>query len=277
MASGSPHRALRAGRGGTVFRRALSEHRLVLGGWFAGLGLYCAAMLAVFPTIHGNRAFAKLVESYPDAFRSMFAVADFTTGPGYLRGEIFSLMGPILVVLLALLWGSDLTAGEEERHTIDLLLANPVSRRRVVGEKWAAMAVGVTAVTSVFAIVPLAGNPIVHLGVGVARLLGVVVATAFTALLFGTLALAVAAATGRRGLARGVAAALAVASYLVSSLADLVSFLRPVRPLSPWYQAIGVDPLTHGFSWRLLIVVGLTAVLVAVSLATFERRDLAVS
>lgn len=102
-------------------------------------------------------------------------------------------------------------------------------------------------------------------------------ATALVGVLFGTLALAVGAATGRRGLARGVAAAFAVASYLVSSLADLVSLLRPVRPLSPWYQAIGVDPITHGFSWRLLILVGLTAAFVAASSAAFERRDLAVS
>lgn len=145
--------------GRSLFRRALAEQRTALLAWFGGLGLYCAAMLAVFPTIHGNSSFAKLLQSYPKAFRSMFALADFTTGPGYLRGEIFSLMGPILVVLLAVLWGSDVTAGEEERHTIDLLCASPISRRRVVAEKWAAMTAGVIAVTSVFAIVLGLGAP----------------------------------------------------------------------------------------------------------------------
>ncbi|MDA8303324.1 MAG: hypothetical protein M0005_17720 [Actinomycetota bacterium] len=168
-------------------------------------------------------------------------------------------------------------SSRSKRGTIDILLANPVSRRRVVTEKWAALVAGLGLVSAVFLVVLAAGGPIVRLQVGTVELLAVVVSTALLGVLFGNLALTLAAATGRRGLARGMSAVLVVAAYLVTSLADLVSWFRPLRPLSPWYHAIGVDPLTLGFSWHLLVLVGLTAALAFASVVTFERRDLAVS
>lgn len=261
----------------SLFGRSLHEQGRSLAAWGVGLGLYCAAMLAIFPTVRGNESIAKLLDAYPQAVRSMFSLADYTTGPGFLRGELFSLAGPLLLVILAVLWGSDTIAGEEERGTIDLLLANPISRSRVVVEKWAALVAGVALVSSVFVLVLGACGPLVDLHVPLVDLLATVVSAALLAVLFGTVSLAVASATGRRGLARGTSAGLVVAAYLVSSLASLVGWLRPVQPLSPWYHAIGVDPLSGGFSWHALVLVGLVLVLLSLAVVTFERRDLAVS
>ena len=260
-----------------IFGRALHEQRRALAGWCIGLAVYSALMLLLFPTVRGNQSIKDLLDTYPKAFRSMFSVSDFTTGTGYLRGEIFSVTAPLLTVILAVLWGSDVTAGEEERGTIDILLANPVSRRRVVVEKWAAVIAGVGLVSAVIFVAFAAGGPLVQLQVGALDLFAAVLSTALLGAVFGTVALVVAAATGRRGLARGVTAVLVVASYLASSLADLVPWLGKIQPLSPWYHAMGVDPLTRGLSWHLLVLVGLTAALVLASIVSFERRDLAVS
>ena len=76
------------------------------------------------------------------------------------------------------------------------------------------------------------------------------VASWLVATVFGTIALAVGAATGRRGLARGLGALAAVVAYLLSSLAEVVRWLEPVRPVSPWYHALGVDPLGAAASRR---------------------------
>lgn len=262
----------------SVFERTLHEQRRALAGWSAGLGTLAAVLLAFFPTLRGNESIAKLLEAYPKAFREMFAIADFTTGPGYLRSEVFSLTGPLLVVILAVLWGSDVVAGEEERGTVDVLLANPVSRRRVLVEKSAAVATGVVLVTGFFGVVLWLGGLLVGLDVGAEALVAALISTALLALVFATLALLVAAGTGKRGLARGVAAAVAVASYLVSSLASLVGWLRPARPFSPWYHAIGVDPIGNGFEpWHLALLAGLALAFVALAVAAYDRRDLGIS
>ena len=49
-------------------------------------------------------------------------------------------MVPLLLLIAAIGAGARATAGEEERGTLDLLLANPISRRRLVLEKLAALA-----------------------------------------------------------------------------------------------------------------------------------------
>jgi len=260
----------------SVFGRTFREEGHALVGWVVGLVLYGATMLAMYPTVRGNKDFAKLLDSYPKALKTLFAITDYTSGPGYLRAEVFSLLGPLLLIIFAVLWGGDLTAGEEERGTIDLLLANPISRRRVVIEKWLAMVAGVAVATTSLGLTLGLGAPLVHLSVTWAELGAAVVATVLLAILFGTVALAVGAGTGRRGVARGSAAALAVTAYLLSSLSELVTWLRHARPASPWYHAIGVDPLRNGFLVaHLAVLVAVALVFLVAAVVLFERRDLA--
>ncbi len=65
-----------------------------------------------------------------------------STPVGYIRIELLSFMGPILVLLYAVGVGSSSIAGEEDRRTLDLLLTTPVTRSRVVVDKALAMVLG---------------------------------------------------------------------------------------------------------------------------------------
>lgn len=260
-----------------MFERTFHEHRRSILVWSAGLFALAAVMAGLYPTIRDNPQLATLHETYPKALRSLFGITDLTTGVGFLRAEVFSLVAPLLLVVLAVLWGGDLIAGEEDRGTIDILMANPISRGRVLLEKWAALAAGVTVTGAALAAGLAIAIPAVGLRVSVAGVAAAVVSVVLMALLYGSIALTVGAATGRRGFARGSAAALAVAAYLVSSLADLVGWLKTIRPVSPWYHALGVDPLTTGFSaLHLLVPLGLTILVVLAGAFAFNRRDLAV-
>lgn len=49
------------------------------------------------------------------------------------------MVAPMLIIILGIALGSDAIAGEEERKTMDLLLSNPISRSRIVLEKFLAM------------------------------------------------------------------------------------------------------------------------------------------
>lgn len=234
-------------------------------------------LLAVYPSFKGNEEMSTLVASYPEVFREMFQLDDFTSGAGFMRTELFSLMGPLLLIIAGVLWGSDAVAGEEERGTLDLLLANPISRRRVVLEKWGAVVAAVALVSGALGLTLLIGGPLAELDIAWTRIAAPTVASFLLAALFATLSLAVGAATGHRGLARGSAAAAVIASYLVSSLSVLVSWLEPLRVLSPWYHALGVDPIGSGLApFRVLVLVLATMVFGAVAMVGFERRDLAV-
>lgn len=261
----------------SVAERSVREQARSLASWTLGLLVLALALTAVFPTIRGNPALAHLHESYPKALQALFDVSDLSSPVGYVRAEVFSFTAPMLVVVLGVLWGSDLVAGEEDRGTIDLLLANPISRRRVLAEKWVALLVGVAVASAGLGAGLGAGLVAFAMHIPATRVVAAVVATALLGLLFGTVALAIGAATGRRGLARGVAALLAVAAYLASTLAGLVGWLGPARAASPWYHTLGTDPLASGVDpWHFLLVAGMTLAVVAAGLVAFDRRDLGV-
>lgn len=261
----------------SVFERAFHEHRRSVFVWSSGVLVLVLIMAGMYPTVRDSPQLATLHETYPKALRSLFGITDLTTGVGFMRAEVFSLTAPLLLILFAVLWGSDLIAGEEDRRTIDILLANPISRRRVVAEKWGALLAGVTVIGAALGAGLAIANPTVDLDVKAAGAAAAAVSVALLAVMFGTLALALGAATGRRGVARGASAVVAIAAYLVSSLADLVGWLKAFRPLSPWYHALGVDPLANGFSGpHLLVPAALTVLLLVGGVYAFERRDLAV-
>jgi ABC-2 type transport system permease protein len=259
----------------SVFERSLHDQRRALLGWMAGLALLAVWLMGMYPTIKNNKAMTDLLKSYPEPLRKLFQLDDFTSGPGYLRSEVFAFTVPVLFAIVAVLWGSDAIAGEEERHTLDLALANPITRRRFLLERWAAVTASLAGIGVAFGAVLSVATPLVGLDVAWTRLTAVIVACVLLAVVFATLALALGAATGHRGLARGVAVIAVVAAYLVSSLADLVSWLRPLRPFSPWHHALGVDPIRAGLSvLHVALLVSLVLALLVAAIALFERRDL---
>ena len=82
------------------------------------------------------------------------------------------------------------------------------------------------------------------------------------------------AATGSRGIALGTTSALAAASYLISSLAPVVSWLHPARFASPFFYAVGDGQLSHGISigWA-AVLVAIAAVATSGCLLAFDQLD----
>ncbi|HVS08452.1 MAG TPA: ABC transporter permease subunit [Planctomycetota bacterium] len=261
-----------------VFLKTLRETRRALLWWSLGLVGMTAMIVAIFPTVRDNPELNRLVEVYPEALKAFIAFGgelDYASGAGYLGIELFSFMVPLLLLIAAIGAGARAVAGEEENGTLDLLLANPISRRRLAVEKLAALASEIAVLGLVLWLSLLVGVAAVGMDVSAARLGAATASAALLALGFGAIALLVGAATGRRGVATGVAAAGAVAAYLVDSLAALVDFLEPVQRASPFYHYAASDPLRHGLSLGhagvLVLLCGAAAVLAPLAL---ERRDL---
>jgi ABC-2 type transport system permease protein len=114
-----------------------------------------------------------------------------------------------------------------------------------------------------------------QLTVGAGDAVAIAVALTVMGVDFGLIAMAVGAATGRRGTALGIAAGLAAASYLLSSLASAITAIRPGRYLSLFYWSVGNDQISNGVSaadFAVLVLSGLCALSIAV--VAFGRADL---
>lgn len=259
----------------SVFFKTLWERRYGLLFWSLGAGVLVVAVLSVWPSVHDE--YAKLVQNYPEGLLAFFGIdkAGLSTASGYLQAELFGLMVPLMLVGYAIAGGAGAIAGEEDAGTIEILLSQPVSRVRVVLQKYAAVVTALALLTVALAAVLLVATPIFDLHVSVVDEVSVTVSAFLLAAMFGAVALALGCATGHRSVAAGSASALAFGAYLLTSLAGLVKGLQKLRPLSPFWWYSGNNPLTNGLSLlHVLLLLAVTICAIAAAAFTFARRDI---
>ena len=262
-----------------AFLKTLRDARRAIAWWTLGLIAMTALMVAVYPSVRDNPDLNKMVEDYPDAFKAFLGLGenvDYTSPAGYLNSELFSFMVPLLLLVAAIGAGARATAGEEERGTLDLLLANPISRRRLVLDKLAALLAEIVVLALVLWLALVIGAAAVGMHISAAHLAAAITAAALLATAYGAIALFLGALLGRRGAAIGITAAGAVAAYLLSSLAELVTFLEPLRVASPFYHYAANNALQAGLApAHIAVLLALALVAACAALVAFERRDLA--
>lgn len=262
----------------SVGLKTLHDQRRALTAWSLSLALLVAMYVAIWPSLRDQPSMSDFLNKMPKAFRALFAAsgADMSTPVGYVQVELLSFMGPMLLIIYSVTSGAGAIAGEEDRHTLDLLLANPVSRTRVVLEKLAAMTAGTALLGAVTAVALLGEGSLARMALPAGNVAAAMVHLALLALVFGTMALATGAATGNSALSRALPAVVAVMAYVVNGLGSVVSWLKPAQKFSPFYQYSGHDPLRHGLSWlAILVAVATILVLTAIAVTAFRRRDVA--
>jgi ABC-2 type transport system permease protein len=236
-----------------------------------GLVAVLLAVGALFPTV--GHSIGEL--NIPKGVAQLLGGADYGTITGFYRSEMGSIYGPLVIAGVAIVGASASLAGEEEDRILSLVLAHPVTRSRLVLAKAAAIAaiVAIVAIASwggLIAGVALAGG-----GISLGHLAAFSLQLAFFGLAAGAVALAVSAATGRRSLASGVAAAVAILGWLINGFAPLVSAISWLKYLSLFYYYARNDPLTQGVDVVGMIVLGaFTLLLTVYAVVAIDRRDL---
>lgn len=239
----------------------------------AAVGLIAVLILvgALFPAV--GHTIGKI--DVPTSVANLLGGADYGTITGWFRSEIAAIYGPLVIAALAITGATSATAGEEEDRILALVLAHPISRSRLVAAKALAVALVVLIVASAVWVGLIVGVAVGGGGISVSHITSLAVQLAFFGLASGSVALALGAGTGRRALANGGAAAVAVLGWLVNSFAPLVHAVAWLKYVSLFYYYAGHDPLAHGVGTSGLVVLGLfAAALTAVAMLGFDRRDL---
>ena len=258
-----------------VFLKGLRDRRVSLMWWAVGLTLFVVMTIAVYPSMKNNPGIQDYADQSTDLMTAIAGSADITSPVGYLNSQLFFLMLPIILSILAISIGSDALAGEEGRGTLDLLLSAPLPRRRAVLDKFGTM---LTAVV-LEAVVLYTGMALLALAIDMdisyLKMAEATLGLVFLALVFGALALLLGAASGSKGLAIGVAAALGLGTMLLNSLGLIIEALKPWRKISPVYFYNENNPLANGLNWlHVVVLVVITVVLLGATFFFFERRDL---
>ncbi len=256
-----------------IWVKTMSDHQglLVVTGFI--LLFLCVIVGLLYPVLEDQMQ--DFSEDMPEAMDALIGQVDIGTPEGWYQAENFSMTGPFLSIFVAVVVSARSLAGEEADRTMGLLLANPISRIRVLSEKALAMLVYVFLLAVVVFVGTIAGSLLGDLGLNSVHVAATCFLLGLVSLVFGTVALALSAATGRSNFAMYVTAGLALASYLLQSFLPLNEDLAGYAKVSPFYYYLKSDPLTNGMNWAHAgVLAALIAVFYGVSVLLFQRRDL---
>ncbi|MGK5518182.1 ABC transporter permease subunit [Micromonospora sp. URMC 107] len=257
-----------------VLTKTLSDDRRVLAGWTVGATLAAIAYASFYPQISGGQM-AEAVAGYPEALREAFRLDDLTSAAGYLGSSVFGLILPLIAMFYGAATGARAIAGDEESGRLDLILAHPVSRTRLVLHRFGALSAGALVIAFAIFLGMLAIRGSAKLtDVTVTEFAAQCLNLALLGIVFGALAIGIGAATGRRGLVFTITAGTGVIAYALHTFAGQLG-ADSGRLLSPFHYYIGGEPLDNGMQWAdASVLLGVALALVAVGTVWFNRRDL---
>ena len=261
----------------TVFRYRLRRMRGQILGWGGSMALLAMLIMSFYDTIVQQQAeLEELMHSFPPAVSAFFGdITQIATPEGFLHARYFAL-APIILGIYAVLAGSGLIVADEENGRLDLIMAHPISRTTLFLGRFLAF---VVAMAGILAIAWLG----LSLGLSWSTMdvspgaLALPFGSVFAVLLvFGSLALMLSLLLPSRRMAGSVAGLLLVASYFITSLANLNDSLDRVAQASPlnYYQGgNAIRGLDLGWTLGLLLA---AAIFTAIAWWRFERRDIRV-
>lgn len=259
-----------------VLFQTLAQRRRRLVYWMAGLGGFAFYLGAFFPSIQGNQALDDMLKDLPPYLEPLVGqVSNFTTAAGFLDAKLFLLTGPVILAAFTIAFGISIVAGEEQAGTLDLVLSYPLTRGRLVVEKYVAMGAATALLAASQAVGLWGAAAAYNYELDAGGLAAVSLHLWLLAMALGSVALLIANASGRRGVAAGATALFALISYLINSLAGLSTTADTLRPLSVFYYYHGHAPILEGVNWNDVAVLGLFCLAcLAASLVAVNRRDL---
>lgn len=258
------------------FKYTLRRMRGQIIGWGIGLVLYSTLMTFFYDSIAQMDNLAEFLRAYPQEMLAFFGdILELHTPKGYLETYYFGYMS-VIIGIFAVGAGANLLVNDEERGILDLIMAHPISRIRLL----AGRLLGFVAATALILLVSWLGWVIpagrTQMGLTWIEFLLPFIPLLAMLLLFGTLALLLSLLLPGGRMAGMLTGALLVANYLLLGLANINEELEALVPFTPLYYYQSADAIT-GLNWGWLLgLLAASALFSWAAWALFQRRDIRV-
>jgi ABC-2 type transport system permease protein len=258
-----------------IYLKTLREVRIAIVGWAVGIGLLLFAVLAAVPSLIATSAARASLTELAGSFAWLAEPVAITTPGGYATWKY----GPTILILSLwpLLACSRLLRGEEERGSLDVLLAVPRRRGRVALEKLAAVWSALLVMGLIITLLVLAGGRAANADFGpwdaLLFSLNLVLICGF----FGSLALLLSQFVREHRMASGLTGGLLVIFIVLDMVHRVIPDTDWISRLSPVYYANLSKPLIPSYGTNpgaLLGMLALNVLLSGLAVWLFVRRDI---
>lgn len=258
----------------SILTKTLRDYRWAILGWGIGMGFLIYAVYLAFSQLSASALSSTALQQLASQFRFFAEPVKIGTAGGYATFKYGGLL-PLFVGIWTILAGARMVRGEEERGALDIVLATPQGRARVLLQKIGALVIAVALIGLLIGLFALGGMAGAKVTVDPAGALLAGLNVGLAALLFGLLALVLAQFLSRSA-AAGWAGGLMAFFYLLDGLGRTVNGLGGLERVSPFFYYQLSKPLipTYGANGGALLVLAvLCALEVAVAVPLFARRD----
>lgn len=246
-----------------------------------GGGLFCLNLMimGVIQDVDVIEQYRVLLDRMPPLLLSAFGLSDvsvLTTPEGFIAFAAFT-YGLLAMCVFGVLAGTAITANDEDDGIMDVLLSLPIPRRQVIVERFTAYAVITLAIALIAYLGIVAGTFITPLTLDLGILFQGAMNFVAPVILIIALTAFLASIITRKIFVLGIAGSVVIYSYLLYSFAGAVDleWMRVVERFSFFYYSDAEQVALEGLALgNVALLLGIAVALIAVSLFTFERRDI---
>jgi ABC-2 type transport system permease protein len=244
--------------------------------WGLSLAALVVLTVAFWPSFRDEPGLQEIVKGMPEPLVQAFGLSDFGTPEGFLRGNLYAVLAPLLLAVAGVLIMNGQTASDEDSGRMEAYLAQPVTRAAVFLGRAAGVVAWLVGIGLMLLVAQLAADSVFGLQIATDRIVATVVLCVLLGVLHAGLAAFVAGWTGRPGVVLGIGMAVAVLGYVMIALFPISDVLAPWRHASPWDWALGGDPLkTATEAWRYAALGVPALLLIGLGTWLFGNRDVA--
>jgi ABC-2 type transport system permease protein len=156
----------------------------------------------------------------------------FASMEAFLATEHYSIMWPILVIVMTITLGSGLIAGEVEKNTSEMLLSLPLSRSKIYWGKYIAVTIIITifSVLSIFCVMPF--SVLFNFDIHVKNYYYIFILGYLFSLALFSITNLISSATSKKGKASLIATGIVVFMYAANILASFQESLDKAKYVS---------------------------------------------
>lgn len=240
-----------------------------------GMALLTAMIIWVYPSFSDAFDEDELLEAYPQQLLQLFDIETMASLEGFLAFELYTFGWVILLGLYFTYSAAGIIAEDVDRGRMDTYLAMPISRGRLLAERFGSLAVPIVLVNVLLPPVVLIGGWLIDESLSVADIVAVHVLSIPYLFACAGIGIVFSVIFDRVSIAQRVALGVTFFLFLMESLVteteyEFVGAIAPMRYFSP--NEILLES-TYDLT-AVAVLVGMTVGLLVVSQFIFARRDI---
>jgi ABC-2 type transport system permease protein len=258
-----------------IFKRRLLKNWLMILGWGLGLGVLGYYLFDIYETFFQRDVnLMEVFNAFPDDLMAFFGGdVDIFSPSGFMHLEFFSYM-PIVLGIMVVSAAASLISKDEEEGTLEVVLAQPISRLSIFLSRSFALILSVVLILAITWLGFYLGANLHEFDLSNIELIRPFISLFAVLLLFLSIALLLSMILPTSSSAGLVSGFLLIASFFISSLARIDENLEGINRFSPLKYYQGGAAVNGLDTQNLLLLFGLAVGFLIIAAFMFVKRDL---